>query len=210
MQVILVQNVYRLGTIGEVVDVRSGYARNFLIPRNAAVAATKQNMKMIEDQKADLQRKNEERREAADKLAVKVAESKVILIRQAGEDGRLFGSVAPRDVSRALAEVVKADSEITAIIAKPIKNVGIYSVKIVLHPDVSVQVSVNVARSQAEALSAEQEAAKPKKKDKAEQQAAEELAAAAAPEGTEEVQEKAKKKVRKAKADDSEESDAAE
>ncbi|MDR1827289.1 MAG: 50S ribosomal protein L9 [Methylobacteriaceae bacterium] len=151
MQVILLERVPRLGQMGDVVDVRNGYARNFLLPRGKALRATKENKEFFETQRAQLETRNLELRKEAEAVGEKLDGQTFVVIRQAGETGVLYGSVSSRD----LAEVVTAGGFTIGrdqfVINAPIKTLGIHPVPVVLHPEVRVNISVNVARSHDEA-----------------------------------------------------------
>jgi len=151
MEVILLERVEKLGQMGQVVKVKPGFARNYLLPQKKALRATKANLAVFEKQRAHLEAQNLERRKDAEAIAPKVQGVSVIVIRQAGETGVLYGSVSSRDIAEALtAAGVKIDRAQVAI-DQPIKTLGLFPVRIVLHPEVSVNVTVNVARSQEEA-----------------------------------------------------------
>ncbi len=151
MDIILLERVENLGQIGDVVTVKDGYARNFLLPRKKALRATEDNKKMFEAQKAQLEAENLKRKEEAQNVAEKMVGTEVVLIRQAGEMGQLYGSVNARDVAAALVEAgIKVERRQVALSA-PIKTLGLFDVKVVLHPEVSVDVTANVARSEEEA-----------------------------------------------------------
>ena len=151
MEVILLEKIGKLGHLGDKVNVKDGYARNFLIPSGKALRATKANMEMFEAKKAELAKVSEEAKKNAEALAVKIKGKSFVVIRQAGDTGHLYGSVSTRD----LASVLKAngaDVEYTKItIDTPIKEIGIYDVKVALHPEVVEVIKVNVARSEEEA-----------------------------------------------------------
>lgn len=152
MEVILLERIEKLGRIGEVVRVRPGYARNYLLPQNKAVRATAENRTRIEAEREQLEASNAERRAAAEGLSGGIEGITVTLIRQAGESGQLYGSVNARDIA---AEVTK-DAGVTVRrqqvrLDQPIKAVGVHPVAIALHPEVSVSINVNVARSLDEA-----------------------------------------------------------
>lgn len=151
MQVILLERVERLGQMGQIVTVKPGFARNYLLPKKKALRASKDNLALFESQRAVLEAMNLERRSEAEGVAKSMGEVTVAIIRQAGEAGQLYGSVTARDVSDALeaADVHVGRSQI--VLDKPIKTLGLFPVRVVLHPEVSVNVTVNVARSQDEA-----------------------------------------------------------
>lgn len=156
MEVILLERIERLGQMGDVVRVKDGYARNYLLPQKKALRATKDNMSHFEGQRAQLEAQNLERRSEAEAAAGKMEGLSCVLVRQASDMGQLYGSVSSRDIADALSEGgVKIDKRQVSL-DRPIKTLGIHGVRIVLHPEVFVQVDVNVARSEAEA---EQQAA---------------------------------------------------
>jgi large subunit ribosomal protein L9 len=152
MEVILLERVAKLGRMGEVVNVRPGYARNFLLPQKKAVRATEDNRLKFEAQRAELEELDTGRRTAAEQIAGQLQGSSVILVRQAGDSGQLYGSVTARDI----AEAVTAESSIEVVrqqvqLPQPIKSLGIHEVEVALHPEVVVKVFVNVARTLDEA-----------------------------------------------------------
>jgi large subunit ribosomal protein L9 len=151
MQVILLERVESLGSIGDEVKVRDGFARNFLLPQKKALRATDANRKVFEGRRAELEAKNAEAKAAAEKAAKKVDGESYVLIRQAGEAGQLYGSVSSRDIAD---EIVKSGAKIernAVVLDKPIKTVGVYDVRVRLHAEVYATVKVNVARSADEA-----------------------------------------------------------
>ena len=151
MQVILLERVESLGTIGDEVKVRDGFARNFLLPQKKALRATDANRKVFEGRRAELEAKNAETKAAAEKAAKKVDGESYVLIRQAGEAGQLYGSVSSRDIAD---EIAKAGGKIdrnAVVLDKPIKTVGVYDVRVRLHAEVYATVKANVARSTDEA-----------------------------------------------------------
>jgi large subunit ribosomal protein L9 len=151
MKVILLERVERLGGLGDVVQVKDGFARNFLLPRNKALRANSNNLKVFEGQRAEIESRNAKAREAASGAGEKLDGSTYILIRQAGESGQLYGSVSGRDVADAVnAEGGKVDRSMV-ILDKPIKTLGMHEIKVRLHPEVTVTVSINIARSADEA-----------------------------------------------------------
>lgn len=151
MDVILLERVEKLGQMGQVVKVRPGYARNFLLPQKKALRATKQNLTYFESQKAALQAMNLEARKEAEYVSGKMDGTALTVIRQAGDTGILYGSVSPRDVADALAVAGFKVERKQVAIDQPIKTLGLFKVRVVLHPEVSVGVTVNVARTQEEA-----------------------------------------------------------
>ncbi len=152
MQVILLESIAKLGSVGQEVRVRNGFGRNFLIPLGKALRATNENRKQFEARRSEIEKANDAKKAEAAAIAKKIEGNFITVIRQAGEDGHLYGSVSPRDIS---AEVTKlAGSEIShkqVIINKPIKTVGVYVQPIALHADVPVSVNVIVARVEGEA-----------------------------------------------------------
>jgi large subunit ribosomal protein L9 len=151
MKVILLERVERLGALGDVVNVKDGFARNFLLPRSKALRATSANMKVFEGQRHDIEARNQKARDAAQGAGEKLDGTSYVLIRQAGESGQLYGSVSGRDVADAVnAEGGKIDRSMV-VLDKPIKTLGVHSIKVKLHAEVTVTVSINIARSQDEA-----------------------------------------------------------
>ena len=151
MKVILLERVGRMGQIGDEVSVKDGFARNFLLPQSKALRATEANRKRFESERHLIEERNKERREAAAGIAEGLNGKTIVMIRQAGETGQLYGSVSSRDIADALSAdgFTVARSQIT--LADPIKTVGLHTVPLALHPEVEVTVSVNVARSEDEA-----------------------------------------------------------
>lgn len=151
MEVILLERVEKLGQMGQVVNVKPGFARNYLLPQKKAMRATKANLSVFEKQKAHLEAVNLERRKDAQEVAGKMDGVTVIVIRQAAETGVLYGSVNNRDIAEALdAAGYKTDRKQVQI-DTPIKTLGLFKLRVVLHPEVAISVTVNVARSQEEA-----------------------------------------------------------
>jgi len=151
MKVILLERVGRSGHIGDEVTVKDGFARNFLLPQGKALRATEANRAKFASERANIEKRNAERREAAAGIAAGLNGTSVIIIRQAGETGQLYGSVSSRDVAEALAADGFNVGRSQVDLAVPIKNVGLHSVALHLHPEVAVNVTVNVARSEDEA-----------------------------------------------------------
>lgn len=151
MELILLERIEKLGKMGEVVRVRPGYARNYLLPQKKAVRATEENRKRFEEQRAHLEALNAERRAEAEALAGPLQGLSIILIRQSGEAGQLYGSVSTRDIADAVSETGVKVRRQQVLLNAPIKAVGLYEVPIALHPEVSVTVKVSVARSREEA-----------------------------------------------------------
>lgn len=151
MDVILLERVEKLGQMGQVVKVKAGYARNFLLPKKKALRATKENLAYFETQKAQLEARNLELKKEAQVVAGKVNGLTVVVIRQAAESGVLYGSVTSRDVADAVTAAGTTISRAQVAIAEPIKTLGLFKVRVILHPEVVVEVTVNVARSAEEA-----------------------------------------------------------
>jgi large subunit ribosomal protein L9 len=154
MEIILLERVEKLGKIGDVVRVKDGYARNFLLPQKKALRANDNNRKLFEAQKAELVAKNQELKVEAEQRATKIDGISVTIIRQASEDGRLFGSVSARDIAKMIAEKDESVTHQNVRLTTAIKTIGIYPTKVQLHPEVTIIVKVNVARSESEALEA--------------------------------------------------------
>ena len=151
MKVILLERVGKHGHIGDEVTVKDGYARNYLLPQGKALRATEANRKKFETERAVIEKRNTERREAAAGIASGLNGKSVIIIRQAGETGQLYGSVSSRDVADALAADGYSVARSQVDLAVPIKTVGLHNVALNLHAEVAVSVTVNVARSDDEA-----------------------------------------------------------
>jgi large subunit ribosomal protein L9 len=151
MEVILLERVEKLGAIGDVVTVKNGFARNYLLPRNKALRANEANRKVFEANKAKIVADNDAKRVEAEAAAKGVDGASVTLIRQASNTGQLYGSVAVRDIVEALVADGKKIAKQQIVLDKPIKSIGVYDVRVALHPEVSVTVKINVARSPEEA-----------------------------------------------------------
>ena len=151
MQVILLERVEKLGQMGQMVDVKPGYARNFLLPKKKALRATKENVSYFETQKAVLEAQNLKRREEAQNAATLMKDLSVTLIRQASETGILYGSIRSKDITDALNEAGTRVGREQIQIITPIKTIGLHKVEIILHPEVRVDCVVNVALSLEEA-----------------------------------------------------------
>lgn len=151
MNVILLERVENLGQMGDVVKVKPGYARNFLIPNKKALRATDANKKVFEAQRAEIEAQNLKRKQEAEAVATKVEGAKAVLVRQAGEAGQLYGSVSARDIADALGEQGFKVGRNQIVLDRPIKELGLHDVTVRLHPEVAVTVIANVARSEAEA-----------------------------------------------------------
>ncbi len=151
MEVILLERVAKLGQMGDVVSVKDGFARNFLLPQKKALRATEANKAAFEADRARLEAENLERKTEAEAVAAKIADLKVIMIRSAGESGQLYGSVSSRDIAEAVAEAGVKVSRNQVVLDRAIKTLGLHDVVLSLHPEVSVTVVVNIARSAEEA-----------------------------------------------------------
>lgn len=214
IEVILLERIERLGSMGDVVKVKPGFARNCLLPKKKALRATKANRELFDKQRAELEAKNAAQRGQAEKLAASMDGLKVVIIRQASEMGMLFGSVTARDVVEAIKDAEHPVDKSMVQIDTPIKMLGLFPVKVKLHPEVAIKVTVNVARSAEEAvMQAEKGAALIKSAEAAAAAEAEkaaieaigsEIAAPAAEEAAEEEAPKKAKKTRKKKDEDAE------
>ena len=151
MEVILLERVAKLGQMGETVKVRSGYARNFLLPRGKALRATEANKKHFDTQRAQLEARNLERRKEAETVGEKLNGQSFIILRQSGETGVLYGSVSTRDLAEIMTQNGFTVDRNQIAINQPIKTIGLHTVPVALHPEVEVQVTINVARSPEEA-----------------------------------------------------------
>ena len=141
MEVILLERVEKLGQMGEVVKVKDGYARNFLLPRKKALRATEANKKVFETQRAQLEAQNLAKKGEAEKVAAKMVGLSVALLRQAGDSGQLYGSVSARDIADAITAAGFTVSRNQVNLTTPIKAVGVYTVKVALHPEVSAHIA---------------------------------------------------------------------
>ena len=151
MEVILLERIEKLGQMGEVVNVKTGFARNFLLPQKKALRASKENLAYFEKQRVQLEALNLKRRDEAQGVADKMAGLSVLMVRQAGENGQLYGSVSGKDVADAIKAAGYTIERRQVNLDNPIKTLGSYAVRVSLHPEVSLIVTVNVARSQEEA-----------------------------------------------------------
>jgi large subunit ribosomal protein L9 len=151
VEVILLERVEKLGQMGQVVKVRPGFARNYLLPQKKALRATKQNLAYFEKQRTQLEAQNLARRSEAEQVAKKLDGLAVVVIRQAGESGQLYGSVTARDIAEGVTAAGFTVSRGQVVLDKAIKTLGLYKLRLVLHPEVSVQITANVAQSAEEA-----------------------------------------------------------
>ncbi|MCG7492380.1 50S ribosomal protein L9 [Thalassobius sp. Cn5-15] len=151
MQVILLERVAKLGQMGDIVDVKSGYARNFLLPQGKALTASNANKAQFDAQKAQLEARNLETKKEAEALGEKLDGQQFIVIRQASDGGNLYGSVTPRDAADVATEAGFSVDRKQIVVLDPIKSLGLHTVAVVLHPEVTVHIDLNVARSDEEA-----------------------------------------------------------
>ncbi len=151
IELIPLERVENLGQMGQVVKVRPGFARNFLLPKKKALRATKDNLAYFEKQRTQLETQNLERKGDAEHVASKLNGIAVVIVRQAGESGQLYGSVSARDIADAVTAAGFTVTRGQVVLDKPIKSLGLYKLRIVLHPEVSATVTANVAQSPEEA-----------------------------------------------------------
>jgi large subunit ribosomal protein L9 len=151
MQVVLLERIEKLGQMGDVVRVKNGYARNFLLPQAKALRATTENMKRFERQRTELEARNLERRKEAEDVAGRMADVSCVLVRSASDMGQLYGSVNARDVAESLTANGYKVERRQVVLDRPIKTLGLHAVRVALHPEVAITVTVNVARSEQEA-----------------------------------------------------------
>ena len=151
MNIILLERIEKLGQMGELVSVRSGYARNFLLPQGKAVFASKENIKMFEERKSQLEGENISRKKEAQNLADNINFKEVVLIRAASESGQLYGSVSAKDISNAVTEAGLTINKSQVQLNKAIKTLSYEDVSIKLHPEISINLKLNIARSIEEA-----------------------------------------------------------
>ena len=151
MEVILLERIEKLGQMGDIVKVKPGFARNFLLPQGKALRATDQNKSHFDAQRAQLEADNLKRKQEAEAVAAKMTDLKVVLIRQAGDAGQLYGSVTGRDIADAITDAGVTVRRGQVILDKPIKTIGLHDIRIELHGEVIVDVTANVARSRDEA-----------------------------------------------------------
>ena len=151
MQVILLERIGRLGQMGDVVNVKDGYARNFLLPQGKAMRATQDNMTEFESRRVQLEANNLELKKEAEAIAEKLEGKQFISIRQAGDTGQLYGSVSTRDISEIVTEGGFTIDRKQVVLERPMKTLGVHELKVALHPEVLVKIAINVARSEDEA-----------------------------------------------------------
>jgi large subunit ribosomal protein L9 len=150
-EVILLERIENLGQMGDVVKVRPGFARNFLLPQKKALRTSKKNLEYFESQRSQLEAENLQRREEASSVAGKIDGIQVVIIRQAGDSGQLYGSVNARDIAEAVTAAGATVSRVQIALDRPIKMLGLHPVRVRLHPEVAVTISANVARSEEDA-----------------------------------------------------------
>jgi len=184
MEVILLERVPNLGQLGQVVKVKPGYARNYLLPTKKALRATKENLAYFERQKTVIEQTNAERRQGAAELGKKIDGVSVVIVRQAAESGLLYGSVNARDVAEAVSALGTPVDRQHVVLNQAIKTLGLFKVTVSPHPEVSISVTVNIARSEEEAVTqaARGEALTGRDREELEDEAAEAEAAAQAAE----------------------------
>ena len=151
MQVILLERIRALGQMGDVVTVKDGYARNFLLPQGKARRATKENQTRFESQRVELEARNLEQKSEADAVGERLNDQAFVAIRQAGDTGQLYGSVSTRDIADMITEGGFNITRQQVVLSQPIKELGLHTVAVSLHPEVEVNVTINVARSADEA-----------------------------------------------------------
>src|SRR5262249_8051218 len=151
VDLILLERVEKLGQMGQLVKVKPGFARNYLLPQKKALRATKENLAYFESQRAQLEANNLHRKSEAAEIGSKLEGLSVVVVRQAGESGQLYGSVSPRDIAEAVTEAGFTIEKRQVVMERPIKNLGLHSLRIVLHPEVSIGITANVAQSAEEA-----------------------------------------------------------
>ena len=148
VDVILLERVEKLGQMGQIVKVKPGFARNYLLPQKKAMRATKENLAYFETQRAQLEANNLERRSDASQVGTKLEGLTVVVIRQAGESGQLYGSVAARDISDAVTKAGFTVDKRQIVLERPIKTLGLHRLRVMLHPEVSLTITANVAQSE--------------------------------------------------------------
>ena len=151
MQVVLLERIGRLGQMGDVVKVRPGFARNFLLPQGKALRATKENLARFETERAQLEATNLQRKQEAEDVAKKLDGLSFVILRQAGDTGQLYGSVSTRDIAEAVTAGGFTIERSQVLLDHPIKSLGLHDVRVGLHPEVEIKVAVNVARTEEEA-----------------------------------------------------------
>src|SRR6266404_8967109 len=148
VDLILLERVDKLGQMGQIVKVKPGYARNYLLPQKKAMRATKENLAYFETQRTQLEANNLQRKGEAEHVAEKLQGVTVVVVRQAGESGQLYGSVAVRDIAEAVTEAGFTVDKRQIVLDRPIKTLGLHRVRVMLHPEVGVTITANVAQSE--------------------------------------------------------------
>ena len=151
MEVVLLERIEKLGQMGDVVNVKNGFARNFLLPQGKALRATRENLKQFEEQRAQLEARNLELKKEAEDVAGRLNDQSFVIIRSASEAGNLFGSVTARDIAEASTAGGFSMDRRQIALDKPVKELGLHPIRIVLHPEVDATIKINVARSEEEA-----------------------------------------------------------
>ena len=151
VDLILLERVEKLGQMGQLVKVKPGFARNYLLPQKKALRATKENLAYFESQRAQLEANNLHRKSEATEIGGKLEGLSVVVVRQAGESGQLYGSVSAKDIAEPVSEAGFTIEKRQVVLERPIKSLGLHSVRVVLHPEVSVAITANVAQSAEEA-----------------------------------------------------------
>ena len=153
MEVILIEKVERLGKLGDIVQVKNGYAKNFLLPQGKAIRASKENLKKFDNDKKDIEAQNTKTKKDAEKLLSTLDGTEITIIRSASETGQLFGSVSKRDISNSINQLGHKLDHNQVILEKTIKDLGLISINLKLHPEVYAKIKLNIARSEEEAIS---------------------------------------------------------
>ncbi|MBO4644874.1 MAG: 50S ribosomal protein L9 [Alphaproteobacteria bacterium] len=151
MEVILLERIEKLGQMGDIVKVKPGFARNYLLPQAKALRSNKENLALFESRKVQLEAANLKRKEEAEQISAKMEGLKLVIVRQAAETGQLYGSVTGRDIRDAIREAGYSIERRQVVLDQPLKEIGSFDIRIILHPDVSRMVNVMVARSAEEA-----------------------------------------------------------
>lgn len=185
IELILLERVEKLGQMGQRVKVRPGFARNYLLPQKKALRATKENLAYFESRSAQLEANNLERRGEAEEISEKLQGLSVVIVRQAGESGQLYGSVSARDLADSVSQAGFTVEKRQIVLERPIKTLGLHPVRIVLHPEVAVTITANVAQSAEEAAMQERGIDPLRLRDEDEDEAAE--PASAGPRSSEEA-----------------------
>ena len=160
MEVILLERIEKLGQMGDIVKVKPGFARNYLLPQAKALRSNKENLALFESRKVQLEAANLKRKEEAEQISAKMEGLNLVIVRQAAETGQLYGSVTGRDIRDAIREAGFTIERRQIVLDQPLKEIGSYNIRVVLHPDVSRMVGVMVARSAEEAERTAKAAAK--------------------------------------------------